>query len=122
MIYLLEDKHFSIFKLNAREMINKLGLSDWHITFDIQELSDGDLAQCHINRVAKKARLVLNSVFYDVEPTDEKLMESAYHEVLELLLDDIEAPCWIESLSVEDRQKALNSGRHTVINRLLRVL
>lgn len=121
MVYVLEDKHFSLFKSHAEELINRLGLFDWRISFEMLEL-DGDIAQCRINRTGKKASLVLSSVLYDTEPTDEKIKETAYHEVLELLMDDIEAPCWIASLSDEDKQNAINKGRHTVIYRLLRVL
>lgn len=122
MVYLLEDKHFTFFKSCAIELINKLGLSDWKIDFYMRELSDGDNAQCHINRVARRASLVFSSVRYDEEPTDEKIRESAYHEVFELLLDDMEYPAWVEFLSDEDKNKAINRARHTVINRLLRIL
>lgn len=121
MVYVLEDKHFNWFKSCATELINKLGLFDWHISFEMSEL-DGDIAQCRMNRTGKQASLVLNSVYYDREPTEENIRQHAYHEVLELLLDDVEAPCWITSLSDEDKQDAVNKGRHSVIYRLLRLL
>lgn len=76
MVYVLDDSHFHIFKSQAEELINALGLFDWHIDFEMQEL-DGDIAQCRINRTGKKASLVLSSVIYETEPTEEKIRETA---------------------------------------------
>lgn len=122
MIYQLDEKDFDWFTHYAGELINRLGLTDWIIDFEFFELSDGREAQCKVSRAARRAALSLSSVWYDEEPTEEKIKQAAWHEVLELLLDDYDAIALMPSLSGEDRAFEVERTRHAIIHRLGRVL
>lgn len=120
MVYKLEQEHFDIFQRHANVLIDKLGLADWTISFAFEDLVD-NLAECRVNRPARKAELAL-SLVWGLEPTEYNLKDSAYHEVLELLLDDMEYILYVKSLDEDDRAGAIARARHAIIHRLLKIL
>lgn len=119
--YLLEEKHFQLFQNEAQVLLAKLGITDWSIAWAFEESKDGNHAECRVNRVARHCELALSSVWWH-EPTDDAIKESAQHEVLELLLDDMEQIFWLESLSEDDKHHAIARARHAIIHRLQQVL
>lgn len=119
---ILTEQHFTVFKNYAAWLIEKVGLQDWYVDFEFHELGDGTLADCAVNRRARRSTISLSSVWVDEEPTDERLKITAQHEVLELLLDDFEDIFYETSLSEEARNRAIERARHAIIHRLLRVI
>lgn len=120
MIYQLGEEHFERFKTRANNLLDKLRIGDWDIIFVFEELGD-NLATCQTDWRARYATLALNKVWAQ-EPTEEAIKDTAYHEVLELLLDDIDYAYSVQSLSEADRDTAVARARHAVIHRLMRVL
>lgn len=119
-VYQLEEEHFNYFQAYAGGLLEQLGIGDWDISFIFEESGD-NLATCQTNWRARYAVLTLNKVWMQ-EPTEDKIKETAYHEVLELLLDDIDYVYAVESLSGDDKSDAVARARHAVIHRLMRVL
>lgn len=119
--YILNEQCFDWFKLYANALLDKLGIKDWAVKFEFEDLSANEvLAECRIWRADKKATLVLSTVWRNDEPTEQRVKEAAWHEVLELLLDDMDAVLYMEELSSkEDKAYHMNRARHGVINRLI---
>lgn len=119
--YVLNEQCFDWFKLYANTLLNKFGIKEWAVKFEFEDLSANDgLAECRVWRADKKATLVLSTVWFNEEPTEQRVKESAWHEVLELLLDDMDAVLYMEELSnKEDKAYHMNRARHGVINRLI---
>lgn len=120
-IYLLEEKHFQIFQNEAQALLAKLGITDWSIAWTFEECEDGNHAECRVNRAARHCIFALSRVWWK-EPTECAIKDSAQHEVLELLLDDMEQIFWLESLSEDDKHHAIARARHAIIHRLQQVL
>lgn len=118
--YTLGEEHFNYFKTYAEDLINQLGMSDWEVNFVFEESGD-NLASCQTNWRARYAVLTLNNVWRQ-QPTQDSLKNTAYHEVLELLLDDIDYAYSVQSLSEGDRDTVVARARHAVIHRLMGVL
>lgn len=119
--YLLEEKHFQWFREEAEALLERLGITDWSVEWVLDECEDGNHAECRVNRAARRCILALSTVWYS-EPTEDAVRESARHEVLELLLDDMEQIFWLESLSEDDKHHAISRARHAIIHRLEKLL
>lgn len=119
--YILNEQCFDWFKLYAGTLLNKLGIKDWVVKFEFEDLSANEsLAECRVHRAGRKASLVLSTVWFNDEPTEQRVKEPAWHEVLELLFDDMEAVLYMEELSSnEDKSWHMNRARHGVINRII---
>lgn len=120
MIYQLGEEHFERFKTWANNLLDELQMGDWDVNFVFEESGD-NLATCQTNWRARYATLTLNKVWAQ-EPTEKTIKDTAYHEVLELLLDDIDYVYSVESLSEDDKLDAVARARHAVIHRLMGVL
>lgn len=122
MIYKLDEQCFLWFRDYAKRLVEKLGLNDWQIEYDLLELSDGVQAECRVNRSARRVAIILSNVWYDEEPVKSVVEQSAQHEVLELLLDDYEAIFYLPELSEDNKRFVVERVRHAIINRLREVV
>lgn len=119
--YDLDASAFDTFAATVQEWLDKLALGDWEVDCRFEALGNM-LAQCSVNREARRATITLSKTWYNEEPTRRCICEAAQHEVLELLLDDI----WfvfIDEIDASDRKRAeMERANHAIIHRLQKVL
>nr|DAE79003.1 MAG TPA: hypothetical protein [Caudoviricetes sp.] len=117
MIYELEQRHFDIFKDEARKWINLFGLKDWEIFFRFEEMEDFDRALCRTNWAGKVCNLAL-ARWHSEERTEGDIRKYAFHEVCELLLTEMERIALDEEIPYTERKGLAEAARHGVIRRL----
>lgn len=112
----LTDKDFQCFKDEANFWINKFGLLDWRVDYVFEKLTDG-YAECRTHWNGKCAVLALDRYPTEEVSTDQ-IRKSAFHEVCELLLEDMRMVALNDALSFDERRSLLNCAAHGVIRRL----
>lgn len=112
----LTEKDFTIFKEEAQKWIDTFGLKDWEVTFDFSPLENSS-AECRVNWHAKAALLTLGQ-FPRWEVTQDDVRRSAFHEVCELLLSDMEFTALNDEILHAERKLLTEVARHAVIRRL----
>ena len=112
----LTEKDFSIFKEEAKKWIDTFGLKDWDVTFDFS-LLENSRAECCVNWHGKAALITLGQ-FPRGEMTQEDVRKSAFHEVCELLLSDMEFTALNEEILHAERKLMTEVARHAVIRRM----
>jgi len=98
-------KDYKVFVTEAKCLLKRLGLTDYSVDFAFESLGETDYAQCRWNVSGRCAVIALNSKSLSFDYHDPK--QSARHEVLELLLCEIDAK---------------DSVRHAIIRRLEKIL
>lgn len=112
----LTESDFAIFKSEAKKWIALFGLKDWDVTFDFSPL-ESSRAECCVNWHAKAALITLGQ-FPRGEMTQDDVRRSAFHEVCELLLSDMEFTALNEEIPHAERKTMTEVARHAVIRRL----
>lgn len=112
----LTESDFAIFKAEVEKWIALFGLKDWAVTFDFSPL-ENSRAECCVNWHAKAALITLGQ-FPRGEVTQDDVRRSAFHEVCELLLTDMEFTALDEAIPYDERKVLTEVARHGVIRRL----
>lgn len=112
----LKEHDFQVFKDEADFWIKEFGLFDWSITYAFEELEDC-YAECRINWQGKCAELALHK-WPHKERSKQDIRKSAFHEVCELLLTDLEYHTVNDAIPQEERERLTEMARHGVIRRL----
>ena len=116
---IFSDEEFDRFAAKVEELIEKLGLHDWHVTVSHEQIGDRVAAQTQCNHVAKHASIRLTKQSegdFGIEWNPERL---ATHEVLHLLLWDFcETACKLGDVS----HPLLVAQEHAVLHRLMRAM
>lgn len=112
----LTEDDFAIFKAEAEKWIALFGLKDWNVTFDFSPLENSS-AECLVNWHAKAGLITLGQ-FPRGEVTQDDVRRSAFHEVCELLLSDMEFTALNEEIPHAERKTMTEVARHAVIRRL----
>ncbi len=81
-------EHYQLFKDNCLYWIKKFGLLDIEIVYK-HEGDSGDRGHCYYNMPGRIATLVLETMWTNIEVTENAIKDTAFHEVLELLLGDL---------------------------------
>ena len=115
MSYEMTNDDFEIFKEEAERWITALGLKDWNISIKMDNAEDA-CSECLVNRTSHAACLVLNR-YQQEELTQKQIREYAFHEVLEVLLSDLEYLA-MDCLLSEEKKVLLEVERHRIIRRL----
>lgn len=85
----LTDKDFDFFKQTCKFWINLLGLVGWDILYSFHDLKEDVFGNISYNIDSRKARIRLNSVWPIEEYCVDQIRQTAFHEVMELLLGRI---------------------------------
>jgi hypothetical protein len=87
----LTDKHFEIFKTEARFWINKFHLNNWKVYFNFEKLDVDAFALCSSDMLGKVATLSLNidHSSLGLEDLITAVKAHAKHEVLHLLISRV---------------------------------
>ena len=110
--YKTTDEHFEIFRDEVAAHCSNLGLTDWHLEVFHKD-TNGSRASCITSLEDMVANITLDPT-WDVEPTEQSLRETAFHESCELLL----APLHHLSHRRTVTDWEIESARHAIINRL----
>ena len=107
----MKKKDFATFKKHVKKWRDKLGVTDWDISVDMDELEPDRAAQCQYEN---QNRYALITVDKDTENATSRNLEGlAIHEVLELVMADLrEALCAFYNTDLVDQHV------HRVIRRL----
>jgi hypothetical protein len=110
--YKLTKKHLEIYEQAAMPWLSILGLSEWRVYFELMDLESA-YACCSADLEGRVVLLGLAKVWH--EPiTKKKLIDSARHEVLELLLQPMWHAVLARSLDVDWAE----GQRHAIVRRL----
>lgn len=120
-----KKRYLEVFKEEARFWINELGLKEWNYSFILRECRSDNIAEVAYNNEAKNAVLSLNTRWLDgkmenvvYEVTYERTRQTAFHEIFEVMLADI------EDVITEDPKNVtrINTERHRIIRRMENIL
>lgn len=106
---------FEVFQRESQRCLRKLGLSDWHVSFQMGYLED-NLAECRADFPTMGAVFVLrkNAFGWD-EPVDVK--QIARHEACELLLQRLQKFAFASTAF-----ELVVAEKHAIIRRLEKML
>jgi hypothetical protein len=109
----LTNRHFQLYKDKVREYVKLFGMFDWEINFCFED-SDESKAWILTHTDGKIAMFGLAKAWADLRPSDRNITFAARHEVIELLLSELDA-------HARDRWATpweINNSRHGVIRRI----
>lgn len=91
MDHVLTQQDFAVFKEAVEYWMGFFGLKDWAYEFRMCQLDSGVGAETRFNRPGRLVTFCLNQIrSVEAAPTAKTVCRSAFHEVCEVLLDDME--------------------------------
>lgn len=123
MDHVLTQQDFAVFKEAVEYWMGFFGLKDWNYEFRMCQLDSGIGAETRFNRPGRLVIFCLNQIrSAEAVPTAKTVQKSAFHEVCEVLLDDMEwevlTQCEKACEDFKVEYGALDAHRHAVIRRL----
>lgn len=123
MDHVLTQQDFAVFKEAVDHWMGFFGLKDWNYEFQMCQLDPGVGAETRFNRPGRLVTFCLGQIWVtEAAPTAKDVRKSAFHEVCEVLLDDMEwealAQCEKAYEDFKADYGALDAKRHAVIRRL----
>ena len=112
----LQQSDFEILVHECKYCIDYFGIKDWSVNYKFKELHDGFRAECKVNWSGRICYLCLSTTHRE-KITDMEIRKSAFHEVLELLLTDLEYTLLDEKIPMEERKYLAEVQRHSLIRR-----
>lgn len=109
-------RHYELFKQECLKWINIFGMSDWEVYFCHKKVAadqkkEGILAYCSLDNVSRYATFYLHKDWEDDIVTDKEIKKTAFHEVMELLLGQIN--CLASERFVTEKQ--IEEAVHSII-------
>ena len=99
----MNKKELDIFKNEVRKWATNLGLKDWGISVEMDELESDRVAECQYENHNRYAIITIDSAIE--KPSRKSLELTAIHETLELVMADIrEALCAFYNAEMVDKQ------------------
>ncbi|WP_304736509.1 hypothetical protein [uncultured Desulfovibrio sp.] len=115
--FLTTADDFELFRSHCKRFIAEFGLFDWNVEFIHGQLDDV-LAECRTQDYGKRCYLVLSKDWDGQEITSARIERTAFHEVLHLLLADIDSIAMRADMSHQSKTMELSRAYHAVIQRL----
>lgn len=116
-VYRTTDEQFEAVKDEARKWIEYFGLSEWEIFFRCEHMENLDQARCYANIEGKVCTLEL-ARWQGEACMESEIRKSAFHEVCELLLREMECLALDSDIPCALREKFMIAAKHGVIRRL----
>lgn len=113
-MYNLTQEDFQTFKAECQKWLDFFGITEWEIAYRFDYM--GCRAQCDANWRSRQCTFSLTTHGQDYDHFDVK--KSAFHEVCELLLTDLELTALDDSVPYDERKVQAESARHSIIRRL----
>jgi len=111
--YKTTKKDFKIFKSECKKWIKKFGLKDWDITYKHEKIESLGTTKWHI--IDRWVDITLSKDFGKTESSKYEVKQTAYHEVIELLLAEF-------NTLAESRYSTYNqleTARHAIVQRMI---
>lgn len=123
MDHILTQQDFAVFKEAVDYWMGFFGLKDWEYEFRMCQLDSGVGAETRFDRSGRLVTFCLGQIRATEDaPTAKDVRKSAFHEVCEVLLDDMEwevlTQCEKACEDFKVDYGALDAHRHAVIRRL----
>jgi hypothetical protein len=106
-------KNFETFKKECELWIERLGLKDWDITYKHKDMK-GDCATTRWDIAARWMIITLGEDFGPVSVTDYEIKSTAFHEILEIVIADLQTIAGQRFITPDQ----LDTASHAVIQRL----
>lgn len=113
-MYDLTEEDFQIFKTECQKWLDFFGITEWEISYKFEYMDCR--AECRVNWRGRQCILCLTTHRPKWEKFD--VRKSAFHEVCELLLTEMEYTALDEEIPYSERKGLVESERHGVIRRL----
>ena len=119
-IHKTTGEQFKLFKRECEKWIKFWGMNEWKVYYDhnANNVQDKERGWCWAASTDKVATLALTKDWGVDTPTSEDIKYTAFHEVCELLLTDLDTLAK-HRYSCEDE---INEARHSIIRRLENVI
>lgn len=114
------EAHFKKFQSSVLRYVDMFGLKEWYVTFCHKDMDS--LAACTAQNQGKSVCFSLSKKWGWDEPTDGALDRTAFHEVMELMLDEYNEIICDGDLSVQLKKEWRERVDHAVIRRLENVV
>jgi (p)ppGpp synthase/HD superfamily hydrolase len=106
--------HFRLFDKQISKWLEVFSLgSQWKVFVTHVELMGRSMAETECDYPGKTATIFLNKVWEDTEVTEKEIDETAFHEVLEIVLDKLDSMAKISC-----QRDKVDEARHDVIQML----
>lgn len=115
--FITTGRDFELFCSHCKRFISEFGLFDWNIEF-VHEHIDGALAECRTQDYGKRCYLVLSKDWEGQEITSARIERTAFHEVVHLLLADIDSIAMRADMTHQGKEMELSRAYHAVIQRM----
>lgn len=103
----LTNEHFESYKKYVRKYLKKLGLLGWDYSFRF-EPSDVSLASIEYYTDGRVCYFYLSSN-WNIPPCDSMIERVAFHECLELLMQEVKRFCFSRNFNETDLEKEVHS-------------
>lgn len=113
-MYDLTEEDFQIFKAECKKWLDFFGITEWEISYSFEYLESR--AESRIHWRGKQCTFCLTTHSPKWDKFDAR--KSAFHEVCELLLTEMEFTALDEEIPYKERKGLTESARHGVIRRL----
>jgi len=107
----MTKKDFAIFKKHVKKWCIELGVKDWGVTADMDELVGNRAAECEYESQNRYSCITIDNGIED--PSSKNLEVVAKHEVLELVMADIR-----DALCMYYAENFVDKMIHRVIRKL----
>lgn len=92
--YDLQQDHVTAFKQEVLYWVNRFGLLDWEVNLQVQDPTEEHLGRDVMawtvwSPESGAAMIVLVNRWLTIEPTDFEVRKAAFHEVCELMLNEV---------------------------------
>ena len=102
----LTQKQFELFKSESQKWIDYFELNNWRVDFTFERL-EGRRAEMKSNLGGYCVRISLSNEWNEKdEPTNEKIIDSAKHEVIHLLLARFSETAWARCINKDELYEA----------------
>lgn len=105
--------HFKNFQDEVGHWLHLLGLTGWRVEFAHEPIEAR--AECRFNLSGRVAVLVLATEFENLEPTEQNVRRSAFHEVWELAFARVWDTANRSDLTPGQRQDLMEEAQHELI-------
>jgi len=109
-------RQFKLFCSEVKRQCERFGLQEWRLDFFLEDCP-GNMAECITSYTNRCARMALSDETNN-PMSDEKIMENALHETIELLVMDL----YTLALSRFVQDDEIGAVRHTLVRRLEKLL
>ena len=113
----LTNADYDYFTLECKRYADLLGLDDWQIGMAFNFITDNTGAEVTYIYNQHQAIITLSTLWRNLPVTQENLSKMAFHEVLHIVMTDLEGVAVLEGLPHETLVSLIDREQHKIIRR-----